>query len=67
MFLAQFLAKLLTCIFCIKSTILKSLTKECIGKLEKTGLNMVEIVCDEGSNNRSFLHQVENVTLKRHT
>ena len=49
----------------IKSTILKVLTKECIGKLEKTGLNVVAIVCDQGSNNRSFLHQMENVTLKK--
>ena len=30
----------------IKPTILKSLTKECIGKLEKTGLNVMAIVCD---------------------
>ena len=49
----------------IKSTILKSLTKECIGKLEKMGLNVVAILCDQGSNNRSFLYQRENVTLKK--
>ena len=49
----------------IKSTILKSLTKECIGKLEKTGLNVVAIVCYQGSNDRSFLHQMENVTLQK--
>ena len=49
----------------IKSTILKSLTKECIGKLEKTGLNVVAIVCDQGSNDRSWVHQMENVTLNK--
>ena len=36
-----------------------------ITDLEKTGLNVVAIVCDQGSNNRSFLHQVENVILKK--
>ena len=49
----------------IKSTILKSLTKECIDKLKKTGLNVMAIVCDQGSNNRSFLHQMENITLNK--
>ena len=49
----------------IKPTILKSLTKECIGKLEKTGLNVVGTVCDQGSNNRSFLHQMKNVALNK--
>ena len=49
----------------IKSTILKSLTKECTGKLEKTGLNVVAIVWDQGSNNRDFLCQMENATLKK--
>ena len=48
----------------IKSTILESLAKECIGKLEKTGLTVVAIFCDQGSNN-SFLHQIENLTLKK--
>ena len=49
----------------IKPTVLKSLTKECIAKLEKTGFNVVAIICDQGSNNRSFLHQMEYVTFNK--
>ena len=44
---------------------LKSLTKECIGKLEKTGLNVVARVCDQGSNNEASSIKMENVTLKK--
>ena len=39
----------------IKATILRSLTKQCIDKIDKTGLNVVALVCDQGSNNRSFI------------
>ena len=46
----------------IKTTILQSLTKACVDQIDKTGLNVVALVCDEGSNNRSFIQQLEKVT-----
>ena len=46
----------------IKATILQSLTKMCISKLEATGLNVVALICDQGSNNRSFLQHMEHVS-----
>ena len=42
----------------IKATILRSLTKQCIDKIDKTGLNVVALVCDQGSNNRSFIQHL---------
>ena len=43
----------------IKATTLQSLTKACIDQIE---LNMVALVCDQGSNNRGFIQQIEKVT-----
>ena len=49
----------------IKATILRSLTKQCIDKIDKTGLNVVALVCDQGSNNRSFIQQLKKVTIEK--
>ena len=49
----------------IKATILRSLTKHCIDKIDKTGLNVVALVCDQGSNNRSFIQHLEKVTIEK--
>ena len=49
----------------IKATILRSLTKQCIDKIDKTGLNVVALVCDQGSNNRSFIQHLEKVTIDK--
>ena len=49
----------------INATILRSLTKQCIDKIEKTGLNVVAMVCNQGSNNRSFIQQLEKVTFEK--
>ena len=49
----------------IKATILRSLTKQCIDKIDKTGLNVVALVCDQGSNNRSFIQHLEKVTIEK--
>ena len=35
----------------IKAKILQSLTQQCIDKVDQTGLNVVALVCDQGSNN----------------
>ena len=50
----------------IKAALLRSLTKQCIDKIDKTGLNVVALVCDQGSNNRSFIQQLEKVTIENH-
>ena len=49
----------------IKAKILQSLTKMCISKLEGTGLNVVALICDQGSNNRSFLQGLEKVSVNQ--
>ena len=38
----------------IKASVLQTLTKSCITKLQAIGLNVVALICDQGSNNRSF-------------
>ena len=38
----------------IKSTVLQSLIRSCLSKLDETGLKVAALVCDQGSNNRSF-------------
>ena len=35
----------------IKAKILQSLTRQCIDEVDQTGLNVVALVCDQGSNN----------------
>ena len=37
----------------------------CISKLEGTGLNVVALICDQGSNNRSFLQGLEKVSVNQ--
>ena len=41
----------------VKSSILATLAKTCIEKVDKTGLNVVALVCNQGSKNRSFLQK----------
>ena len=50
----------------IKASVLQMLTKCCITKLQAIGLNVVALICDQGSNNRSFLGKMgENVSVNR--
>ena len=50
----------------IKASVLQMLTKLCITKLQAIGLNVVALICDQGSNNRSFLVKMgENVSVNR--
>ncbi len=49
----------------INSGMLQILTRTCLTKLFKIGLKVVALVCDQGSNNRSFLHQLEGVLLEK--
>ena len=38
----------------IKASVLQTLTKSCITKLQAIDINVVALICDQGSNNRSF-------------
>ena len=49
----------------IRAKTLQSLTRSCIRKVTETGLNVVALVCDQGSNNRSFIQHLEKVTIDR--
>ena len=49
----------------IRAKTLQSLTRSCISKVTETGLNVVALVCDQGSNNRSFIEHLEKVTIDR--
>ena len=50
----------------IKASVLQTLTKSCITKLQSIGLNVVALICDQGSNNRSFLGKKgEKVSVNR--
>ena len=49
----------------IRAKTLQSLTRSCISKVTETGLNVVALVCDQGSNNRSFIQHLEKVTIYR--
>ena len=49
----------------IRAKTLQSLTRSCISKVTEAGLNVVAMVCDHGSNNRSFIQHLEKVTLDR--
>ena len=49
----------------IQATKLQSLAKDCIRKLTEVGLNVVTLVCDQGSNNKSFLQTLEKVSITR--
>ena len=41
------------------------ITRSCISKVTETGLNVVALVCDQWSNNRSFIQHLEKVTIDR--
>ena len=45
---------------------LQSLVWFCCEKLEKIGLCIKVLVCDQGPNDRSFLHKLENVLAENH-
>ena len=49
----------------IRAKTLQSLTRSCISKVTETGLNVVALVCDQGSNKRSFIQHLEKVTIDR--
>ena len=49
----------------IKAKILQSLTQHYIDKVDQTGLNVVALVCDQGSNNQSFIQNLEKVTIQK--
>ena len=46
----------------VSASMLRSLTRNCIEKLQSIGLNVKAIVCDQGSNNRSFVEKAEKVS-----
>ena len=50
----------------IRAKTLQSLTRSCISKVTETGLNVVALVCEQGSNNRSFIQHLEKVTIDDH-
>ena len=49
----------------IRAKTLQSLIRSCISKVTETDLNVVALVCDQGSNNRSFIQHLEKVTMDR--
>ena len=49
----------------IKAKILQLLTQQCIDKVNQTGLNVVALVCDQDSNNQSFIQNLEKVTIQK--
>ena len=49
----------------MKSDYLQQLTRKCLDKLDEIGLQVKAIICDQGSNNRSFLQTLEGVSIKK--
>ena len=49
----------------IKASILQVLTRICINELETIGLHVVALICNQGTNNRSFLHSLKEVTVEK--
>ena len=49
----------------VKPEILQRLTRICLDKFEKIGLYPKALVCDQGSNNHSFLHMLEKVSTEK--
>ena len=49
----------------VTGAMLQTLTRSCIDKLTKIGLNVKVLICDQGSNNRQFLESIEKVTCDR--
>ena len=48
----------------ISVAMLRSLVRNCIEKVFSIGFNVKILICDQGSNNRSFLEQKEGVSVK---
>ena len=46
----------------VSAVMLQCLTKDAVGKLQKIGLHVKALVCDQGSNNRSFLESMEKIS-----
>ena len=46
----------------ITGTKLQMLVRACIGKLQNSGLHVKGLICDQGSNNLSFIETLEKVT-----
>ena len=49
----------------ISAATLQTLTRNCIRKVKGVGLNVKLLICDQGSNNRSFIEQREKVTKEK--
>ena len=49
----------------VKSDQLQQLTRKCLDQLEEIGLHVKVIICDQGSNNRSFLQTLEGVSIEK--
>ncbi len=49
----------------IPSSMLQVLTVTCIDKVQKVGLKVRALLCDQGSNNHSFLHQLGGVSVEK--
>ena len=49
----------------ISASMLKTLTRSCIEKVSSVGLDVRALICDQGSNNRSFLEKGEKVSIEK--
>ena len=49
----------------VKPETLQRLTRISLDKLEKIGLHLKALVCNQGSNNHSFLHKLEKVSIEK--
>ena len=49
----------------VKPDQLQKLTRTCLDKLEEIGLHTKVLICDQGSNNRSFLQKVERISIDK--
>ena len=49
----------------VKPEVLQQLTKICLDKLTEIGIHAQVLICDQGSNNRSFLQKLEKVSVEK--
>ena len=49
----------------VKPETLQKLTSKCLVKLEEIGLCPKVVICDQGSNNRSYLEKLEKVSIEK--
>ena len=49
----------------VKPDQLQKLTRTCITKLKEIGLDVKVLICDQGTNNRSFLQKLEGATVEK--